>query len=165
MKCGRGKHDLNILFSIALRGSSRTLKRAYLTYLILLLVFTVYGFSLSFVDIDPYDFLTFVFSGYFILGVIFGVIFRKSFLSALATAFPLTFLSWLIAFALFSSFSGVTALVQAFSEGFQNVLTAGVLLSSVTFFAVFLTTAVFKLFQFVSKRNKKKQDTSLNTNT
>lgn len=134
-------------------------------YLIALLIFIVYGFSLlSFIDIDPNVFLTFVFSGYFILGVIFGVIFQKRFLSGLVTAFPLTFLSWLIAFALFSSFSGVTALIQAFSEGFQNVLIAGLLFSSITFVAVLLTAMVFKLFQFVSKRIKKKQTISLNTN-
>jgi drug/metabolite transporter (DMT)-like permease len=122
---------------------------------IALLIFVVYGFSLSFIDSDQNIFLTFVFSGYFILGVILGVIFRKMLLRGLVTAFPLTFLSWLIAFMLFSSYGGITTLVQAFSESFNSALLAGLLFSSTTFFAVFFTAMVFRLVLLVSKRIKK----------
>jgi hypothetical protein len=73
-------------------------------------------------------------------------------LSGLVIAFPLTLLSWLIAFTLFSSSSGFTALVKAFSEDFQNALVAGLVFSSLTSAAVLLTSAGFKLFQLVSKR-------------
>ncbi len=155
-KVSQSSHGLNILFSIALRGSLETLKRAYSIYLIVLLVFMVYGFSLSFIDIDPDVFLTFLSSGYFILGVIFGVMFRKRFLNGAVTAFPLTFLSWLIASAIFSSLSGISAVIQAFSEDLPNVLMAGLVFSFITFAAVLLTAMVFKLFHFVSQRISKK---------
>lgn len=134
--------------------SPQTLREAYL-YLIILLVFIVYGFSLSFVYVNGDVFLTYLFSGYFILGVIFAVIFRKKVLGGAVTAFPLTFLSWLIASLLFSGLSGIMTPVQAFSWNFQNVLIAGLIFSSVTFVAVLLTSVVFKLFQFVFKRIKK----------
>jgi hypothetical protein len=101
------------------------LKKTYLVYLIFLLIFIVFGFSLLAVDIDPSVFGIFFFSGYFILGLAFGVVFRKRFLSGLVIAFSTTFLSWLVAFVLFWSFRGIAALVQVFSEGYQNVLVAG----------------------------------------
>jgi hypothetical protein len=131
------------------------LKRSYLIYLAFLPIFIAYSFCLFFIDIDPSVFLLSISSGYFILGLGFGVIFRKSFLGGSVGVFPLTFLSWVVAFALFSSSNGFAALVEAFSEGFQNVLIAGLIFSFITFFAVLLTALVFKLFQFVSKRIKK----------
>jgi len=143
------------LFNIAFGGSSRTLKRAYLICLTFLLIFIAYGLGLFFIDFDPSIFLISISSGYFVLGLVFGVIFRKRFLSGSVVVFPLTFLSWLIAFALFSSSNGITALVQAFSRDSQNVVIAGLVFSFITLFAVLLTAAVFELYQFVSKRIKK----------
>jgi len=133
------------------------LKKAYQNYLIALLIFIVYSsllLSLSFINLQPQIFLTFVFLGYFILGVIFGFIFRKRFLSGSVTAFPLTFLGWLIAFALFSSLDGFTSPVQSFSEDFQNALIAGLFFSTITFVGALLTAMAFKLFQSISKRIK-----------
>jgi len=130
-------------------------KKAYLIYLVFLLIFIIFGFSLLTIDIDPSVFGIFVFSGYFILGLAFGVVFRKRFLSGLVIAFSTTFLSWLTAFVLFWSFRGITALVQVFSEGYQNVLVAGLVFSVVTSAAVLLTFMAFMLIHFVSKRIRK----------
>lgn len=118
------------------------LKRAYLNHLVFLLIFIVFGFSLHLFDIDPNLLTVYGFSGYFILGLTFGVISRNSFLGGLVIVFPLTFLSWLIAFALSSSSGGITALVQAFSENLQNVLAAGLLFSSVASVPVLVTYGV-----------------------
>lgn len=118
------------------------LKRAYLNHLVFLLIFIVFGFSLHLFDIDPNLLTVYGFSGYFILGLTFGVISRNSFLGGLVIVFPLTFLSWLIAFALSSSSGGITALVQAFSENLQNVLVAGLLFSSVASVPVLVTYGV-----------------------
>lgn len=131
------------------------LKRAYLLYLVFLLIFLVFGFSLLTIDIDPDAFTMYIFSGHFILGLAFGVVFRKRFLSGLVIAFPLTLLSWLIAFVLFSSFNGIISLVQAFSEDFQNALVAGLVFSLTTSAGVLLTSMVFMLLRFVSKRIRK----------
>jgi hypothetical protein len=128
------------------------LKKTYLVYLIFLLIFIVFGFSLLAVDIDPSVFGIFFFSGYFILGLAFGAVFRKRFLSGLVIAFSTTFLSWLVAFVLFWSFRGIAALVQVFSEGYQNVLVAGLVFSVVTSAAVLLIFMVFWLVGFVSNR-------------
>jgi len=130
-------------------------KKAYLIYLVFLLIFIIFGFSLLTIDIDPSVFGIFVFSGYFILGLAFGVVFRKRFLSGLVIAFSTTFLSWLTAFVLFWSSRGITALVQVFSEGYQNVLVAGLVFSVVTSAAVLLTFMAFMLIHFVSKRIRK----------
>lgn len=131
------------------------LKRAYLIYLVFVLIFVVFGYSLLTFDIAQDAFTVYVFSGHFILGLAFGVVFRKRFLSGLVIAFPLTLLSWLIAFLLFSSSNGINALVQAFSEDFQNALVAGLVFSLTTSAGVLLTSAVFVLFRFVSKRIRK----------
>jgi energy-converting hydrogenase Eha subunit C len=115
------------------------LKRAYLNHLVFLLIFIVFGLSLRLFGIDPNLLPVYAFSGYFILGFTFGLISRNSFLGGLVIIFPLTFLSWLIAFALSSSSGGITALVQAFSENLQDVLVAGLLFSSVASVPVFVT--------------------------
>ena len=132
------------------------LKRAYLLYLVFVLIFVVFGFSLLAFDIDPDAFTLYVFSGHFVLGLAFGVVFRKRFLSGFVIAFPLALISWLIAFLLFSSSNGVAGLVQAFSEDFRNALVAGLVFSLITSAGVLLTSTVFMLFRFVSKRIKKK---------
>lgn len=140
---------------MASRWSSQMSKRARLIYLIFLLSLIVFGLSLLIIDIEPIAFTTYTFSGHFIFGLVFGVIFRKRFLSGLVIAFPLTLLSWLIAFTLFSSSNGITALAKAFSEDFQNALVAGLVFSSLTSAAVLLTSTGFKMFQLVSKRIRK----------
>lgn len=133
------------------------LKRADLDYVIFFLILIVFGFSLQFVDLDPNPFTTFVFFGYFISGVTFGIIFRNKFLGGLAVTFPLTLLSWLIAVALFSSSRGITALVQAFSENFQHVLVAGLLFSSITSVAVLITYGVRRTSDII-EGNRKQRD-------
>ena len=140
---------------MALGWSSQMLKRAFLAYLVFLLIFVVFGFSLLTFDIDPDAFTVYIFSGHFILGLAFGVVFRKRFLSGLVIAFPLTLLSWLIAFLLFSGSNGINNLVQVFSEDFQNALVAGLVFSSITSAGVLLTSMVFMLFRLVSKRIRK----------
>lgn len=130
-------------------------KRAYLIYLIFSLSLIAFGLSLLIIDIEPIAFTTYIFSGHFIFGLAFGVTLRKRFLSGLVIAFPLTLLSWLISFTLFSSSNGITALVKAFSEDLQNALVAGLVFSSLTSAAVLLTYIGFMLFQLVSKRIRK----------
>lgn len=131
------------------------LKKAYLTHLIFLLIFIAFGFSLNswhLFGIDPNFLPLFAFPGYFILGFTFGVMSRNSFLGGLVIIFPLTFLSWLIAFTLSWSSGGITALVQAFSENLQNVLVAGLVFSSVASVPVFVTYGVGAMSDIIEGR-------------
>jgi hypothetical protein len=130
------------------------LHKTQLTYTIALLISIAYGFSLSLINIGSQVFLTLIFSGYIILGIFFGFVFRKDISRSLITAFTLTFFGWIVAVALFWSLDGVTALIQAFSQGLQNVLMAGFLFGFTTILGTFLSVLVLRLLEFISKRRK-----------
>lgn len=133
------------------------MKKAYprLTYPTALLISIVYGFSLSLINLPPQAFLTFVFAGYLILGLVFGFIFRKSFMTGLGSAFSLSFLGWIIAVALFWSISGVPAFIQTFSEGLLNVLTPALLFSLTATVGALFAALVLKLRRFITKRTQR----------